>query len=142
MENPRKDVVTQSGSECPDSLVRAGLEAEEVRDVLLRGRKESRREFLRAIGFSGIAGLAFGIEAWGILRGEPFFGWLVPVLFTGFAVYFWSRRRQAESQVAALDDELRLLEVEREKIASEGGPTPEPLRAEGLLGSQGGRSSA
>jgi len=142
MENPRKDVATQPRPEYPDSLVKVGLEAEGLREGLLRGRKESRREFLRAIGFSGIAGLAFGLEAWGIFRGEPVFGWLVPVLFTGFPVYFWSRRRRAENQVAALGDELRLLEDERERIASQGGSTLEPLRAESPLGSQSGRSSA
>jgi hypothetical protein len=41
------------------------------------------------------------------------FGWLIFVLFAGFAAYFWSRRRKAEGAVASDEKILRQLEVRR-----------------------------
>jgi len=104
-----------------DILAEVGLETEETRDSLLRSRKGSRFELRNFIGSSALAGLVIALETWGVLRGEPFFGWLIPVLFTGFAVYFWSRRRRAQHEVSSLEERLEYLEEEREKLANRDG---------------------
>lgn len=118
---PEEDAPEEPTQTSPDMLAESGLETEETRDTLLRARMESRLELRRSLGYSAFAGLVIGIEAWGLVRGEPFFGWLIPILFTGFAVYFWSRRRRAENHVSSLEEELGLLEEEREKLANRDG---------------------
>jgi hypothetical protein len=113
----------------PEVLVNLGLETEGVREKLLLSRTEARSELVRALGSTGFAGFLIGLETWGIIRGAPFFGWLVPVLFVGFAVYFWRRRGHAKDQVSFLEEELRVLEAEREGLSKLGGP---PVRSKGL----------
>jgi hypothetical protein len=118
---PARNVSEQPAQTDPELLAEVGLETEGTRDSLLGARKESRLELRRSIGYSAFAGLVIGLEAWGIVRGEPFFGWLIPVLFTGFAVYFWSRRRRARDHVFSLEEKLGLLEEEREELANRDG---------------------
>jgi len=129
----RPDRPVKAGGTSPNMLAEIGLETEETRDTLLRARKESRLELGRSLGSSAFAGLAIGIESWGVVRGEPFFGWLIPVLFTAFAVYFWSRRRRAESHVASLEQRLEVLEAEREGLANRTGSRSESFLSGGLL---------
>lgn len=113
MEEKMRAPPVQSDSVAAEATVELGLEIEEALDALVRTRGEARRELLRAIGFTSVAALSFCIEAWATWRGEPVFGWFLFVLFTGFAVFFWSRRRGAEEKVGSLDEDLRLLEAKR-----------------------------
>jgi len=94
-----------------EAAVKLGLESEEARHKLVQAAREARRELICAVGSTGVAGLAFGIEAWATFRGEPVFGWLISVLFTGFSIYFWARRRRVKGVVASLDEDYRLLEA-------------------------------
>jgi len=127
-ENPAKDVTAKEDGPTPEILVNLGLVTEEVRDELLLSRRDARSELVLALGSSGFAGFLIGLETWGIIRRAPFFGWLVPVLFVGFAVYFWRRRGHAKDQVSFLEEELRVLEAEREGLSKLGGP---PVRSKG-----------
>lgn len=126
-ENPAKDVTAREDRPAPEILVNLGLEAEEVREELLMRRREARSELVMALGSSGFAGFLISLETWGIIRRAPFFGWLIPVLFVGFAVYFWRRRGRAKDRVSFLEEELRVLEAEREGLSKLGGP---PVRSE------------
>lgn len=125
-ENPVKDVTARENGPTPEILVNLGLETEEVREKLLLSRREARNELGLALGSSGFAGFLIGLETWGIIRRAPFFGWLIPVLFVGFAVYFWRRRGRAKDRVSSLEEELRVLEAEREGLSKLGGPPVRP----------------
>lgn len=106
--------IIQPGPTPAERVVELGLEVEEVRETLVRVRGKSRSELIRAIGHTGMATVAFCIEAWATWRGDPVFGWAIFVLFAGFAAFFWSRRRKTEKKVGSLEDDLRLLEGKRE----------------------------
>lgn len=109
-----------------DAVVELSLEVEGAREDLSLSRRESRRELRWAIGVSCLAGLCFAIEAWATWRGEPVFGWLVFVLFTGFSVYFWRRRRRAAEVVSTREEALALLEARRARVPGSDDPAQVP----------------
>jgi len=138
MENPPRETRIQEGLPTPDTLAEVGLRTEEAREAWLQSRKGSRLELRRALWSSAAAGSVVALEAWGVVRGAPFFGWLIPILFTGFAMYFWSCRRRAEKGVSSLTEELRLLELERERLSALSLLRPEIRLPEGPGGAPGG----
>jgi hypothetical protein len=120
MEKRIDPFLAQSNRVPAETAVELILELEAARDALIKGRGSARIELLRAIGSTGVAGLLLGIEAWATWRGEPAFGWLVFVIFIGFAGYFWSRRLRAEKATRSLDEALRLLEAKWSDVSGSG----------------------
>jgi hypothetical protein len=133
-ENPAANITAEEDRPTPEILVTVGLVTEEVREELLLSRERASREQFRALWISGFAGFLIGLETWGVMRGMPVFGWLIPVLFVGFGVYFWFRRRHTKDRVSSLEEELKVLETERERISGLRGPPMPPSLAEGADG--------
>ena len=90
------------------------LEIVEARDSMLTLRRESRTQFQRTVGYSAAAAFTLGLEIWGVLRGEPVFGWLIPILFSAFAASFWSRLLSVRRGIVTLEASVQCLEMQRQ----------------------------